>query len=247
MHLTDPHLFADPDGNLRGANTRETLAAVLDQYNSSTWRADLIVMTGDVVQDDSAAAYQRFRDLLGPLGLPVHCVPGNHDVRPVMQQTLATPPFYYCAAEEVGEWLIIGIDSCVDNGAGGRVADAELDRLNRKIDATTAQHVAVCLHHPPMPMHSRWLDQVGLQNGEEFLQQLSSSGKVRVALFGHVHQEFLAERDGVKIIGTPSTCRQFKPGSDEFALDDMPPAYREVELFADGSVLTKLNWISSNV
>lgn len=204
-------------------------------------------MTGDVVQDDSAAAYQRFLDLLGPLELPVHCVPGNHDVRHVMQEMLATPPFFYCVAKEIGNWLIIGIDSCVENGAGGKVADSELDRLVREIDAAAAEHVAVCLHHPPLPVHSRWLDQVGLQNGEEFLQSLSRSGKVRLALFGHVHQEFFAEHAGAKIIGTPSTCRQFKPGSDEFALDDMPPAYRQVELCADGSVLTRLEWISSDV
>lgn len=204
-------------------------------------------MTGDVVQDDSAAAYQRFLDILGPLALPVHCVPGNHDVRHVMRKKLATPPFFYCEAKDIGDWLIIGIDSCLDNGAGGHVAESEFARLAREIDASTAKHVAVCLHHPPLPMQSRWLDQVGLQNGDEFLHHLSLSGKVRVALFGHVHQEFLAERNGMKIIGTPSTCRQFKPRSDEFALDDMPPAYRQVELFADGSVLTKLNWITSDV
>ncbi|MGI9205191.1 MAG: metallophosphoesterase [Woeseiaceae bacterium] len=246
LHLTDPHLFAAPDGNLRGANTRETLAAVIDHYLAATWRADLIAMTGDVVQDDSEAAYQRFLDLLGPLGLPVHCVPGNHDVRQVMREKLATHPFFYCQAEEVGDWLLIGIDSCVDNGAGGEVASTEMDRLAGTINATTAQHVAVFLHHPPLPMQSRWLDQVGLKNGKEFLRNLSLSGKVRVVLFGHVHQEFFAETERIKIIGTPSTCRQFKPRSEEFALDDMPPAYRQVELFADGSVITKLNWIASD-
>lgn len=203
-------------------------------------------MTGDVVQDDSTAAYQRFLDLLGPLGLPVHCVPGNHDIRHVMREKLATPPFSYCAAQEIGDWLIVGIDSCMDNDAGGQVPRSEMDRLAGTISNAKAKHVAVCLHHPPLPMHSRWLDQVGLRNGEEFLQNLSLSGKVRVALFGHVHQEFFAERDGIKIVGTPSTCRQFKPGSDEFALDGMPPAYRRVELFTDGSVLTKLIWITSN-
>jgi len=246
LHLTDPHLFADSDSSLRGAITHETLAAVLDHYLSSAWRANLVAMTGDVVQDDSEAAYQRFLDQLGPLGLPVYCVPGNHDVREIMRKMLATPPFYYCESKEIQDWLIIGIDSCLDNDPGGQVARAEMDRLTDMLATTAAKHVAVCLHHPPMPMNSKWLDQVGLRNGDEFLQNLSLSGKVRVALFGHVHQEFFAEIGGVKVIGTPSTCRQFKPGSDKFALDDLPPAYRRIELFADGSVSTELIWITSN-
>lgn len=203
-------------------------------------------MTGDVVQDDSEAAYQRFLDLFRTLGLPVYCVPGNHDVRQVMREMLATPPFFYCESKAIGDWLIICIDSCIDDNAGGQIAQAEMDRLSGILSTTAAKHVAVCLHHPPLPMGSIWLDEVGLKNGDEFLRNISLPGTVRVALFGHVHQEFFAEKNGVKIIGTPSTCRQFKPASDEFALDELPPAYRRVELFADGSVSTELIWITNN-
>ena len=60
LHVTDPHLFADPASSLRGTVTHATLAKVLAHYLQSDWQADLIAMTGDVVQDDSAAAYDRF-------------------------------------------------------------------------------------------------------------------------------------------------------------------------------------------
>ena len=63
LHLTDPHLFADPDGELRGTNTQVSLARVLAHYQASDWNADRVVMTGDIIQDDTAEAYQRFRDL----------------------------------------------------------------------------------------------------------------------------------------------------------------------------------------
>lgn len=246
LHVTDPHLFAEADGSLRGTVTQSTLAAVLDHYRESGWRADLIAMTGDVIQDGTAAAYERFRQLLTPLDLPVYCVPGNHDDRELMRQALATPPFHYCDSVQLGNWLITGIDSCLDDDAGGRVSDDEMHRLGEILSTTTAAHVAVCLHHPPLPMGSKWLDRVGLNNGAEFLHLTSRSGKVRTALFGHVHQEFAAEHDGISIIGTPSTCRQFKPDSDEFALDDKPPAYRRMSLFADGSTETELVWLTSN-
>lgn len=246
LHITDPHLFANAESSLRGTVTYETLTAVLDHYRYSTWEADLILMTGDVVQDDTADAYERFKELLSPLGLPVVCVPGNHDVRPMMESALSVAPFSYCDTMDAGDWLLIGIDSCIDDDAGGFIRDSEMQRLADILHQTSASHVAVCLHHPPLPMQSKWLDEVGLRNGAEFLDLIAASGNVRLTLFGHVHQTFSAMYEGTQIIGTPSTCRQFMPGSDEFALDDKPPAYRRIELSADGTVSTELVWVTEN-
>jgi Icc protein len=205
--------------------TYSSLRSVIDHYCDSDWRADLAVVTGDLIQDDSAEAYAHFRDLLLALGLPVYCVPGNHDVRALMQKVLDGPPFHYCATVEAGNWRIIGIDSCVTGRAGGNIEPAELARLDNEIAGSGAANIMVCLHHPPVAMGSKWLDSVGLDNGDEFLQHVTTSGKVRLAIFGHVHQPYDAIHGGVRIIGTPSTCRQFAPGSDTFAVDDKAPAY----------------------
>ncbi|MEX2258958.1 MAG: metallophosphoesterase [Woeseia sp.] len=243
MHLTDPHLFADPAASLRGTATHASLQSVLEHIQEAGWPADFVAMTGDVIQDDSAGAYANFRELLATLGLPVHCVPGNHDVRALMRDALSEPPFYYCATWEQRDWLVVGIDSCVDNSAGGSISADEWERLKATVEASDAAHVLVCLHHPPLPLDSRWLDQVGLEDGDSFLRQLASLGTVRGCLFGHAHQECDRVVDGLHIIGTPSTCRQFKPQSDEFALDDRPPAYRRVLLRDDGSIDSELVWL----
>lgn len=243
LQLTDPHLFADVDGELRGTNTQASLARVLAHYEDSDWRADRVIMTGDLIQDDTAEAYERFRDLLLPLDLRVHCVPGNHDIRDLMRAVCCRPPFSYCAYEEFRDWLIVGIDSCIRGHAGGEVSSDELDRLSDIVSRSPAKHVMVCLHHPPVPVGSKWLDSVGLRNGDEVLERLRSLNRVRLATFGHIHQEYDAEHDGMRIIGTPSTCRQFEPGSEKFAVDDNPPAYRRITLDADGSVDTEVVWV----
>lgn len=244
LHLTDPHLFADRQGDLRGTVTYESLQAVVGHYRAGDWQADLAVVTGDLIQDDSAEAYGRFRELLEPLGLPIYCVPGNHDVRPFMEEALRSPPFHYCEPIEAGDWLIANIDSCETGEVGGRVGDDELLSLNELIAGTSAAHVAVCLHHPPALMGSRWLDSVGLEEKEVFLESVGRSGKVRLILFGHVHQTYEADHDGICIVGTPSTCRQFAPGSDEFAVDDNPPAYRRISLYTDGRFEHELIWVT---
>ncbi|MDA0705453.1 MAG: phosphodiesterase [Proteobacteria bacterium] len=245
LHLTDPHLFADLNGSLRGTVTFASLSAVLAHYQAGNWRADLVMVTGDLVQDDSKEAYVHFRALLKSLDLPVYCVPGNHDVRALMQAALNEPPFYYCDTVVQDRWLIVGLDSCIADQAGGSVSDAELARLDAVIAASDTSHVMVCLHHPPVAMGSKWLDSVGLANGYAVLARLARSGKVRLTISGHVHQDYEAEHVGIRIIATPSTCSQFAVRSDEFAIDDHPPAYRRIELDADGQHSNELIWVAS--
>lgn len=243
LHITDPHLFRDTAGELRGTRTYDSLAAVLKHFRESGWEADLVVATGDIVQDDSAEAYRRFRELLEPVGLPVYCIPGNHDVRRLMKAALSEPPFHYCATAALDNWLLVGLDSCREGYAGGAVSAAEMERLEAGIAESEAEHVLVCMHHPPVRMNSRWLDEVGLENAAELFARLKSLERVRLVLFGHVHQAYEEQHGGVRVIGTPSTCRQFLPASDTFAVDDRPPAYRRVALAADGTFETELVWI----
>lgn len=245
LHITDPHLFAEPDGRLRGANTRATLQAVLDHITAESWPADMVALTGDLIQDDSREAYRRVGNMFRSLELPVYCVPGNHDVRAYMRQELQEPHFHYCASVTYGNWLIVGIDSCIEGEAGGRVTSEETSRLANILSRSKAAHALVCLHHPPLPVGSRWLDSVGLANGAEFLESIGSSDKLRLAIFGHVHQAFDQLHGNIRIIGTPATCRQFAVNSDDFALDDNPPAYRRLELRPDGSVETELIWVGN--
>jgi Icc protein len=243
LHITDPHLFAGWDECLRGINTREALQAVLDHVLATAWPADLVALTGDLIQDDSREAYGRVREMFSSLQLPTYCVPGNHDVRSLMREELQGPTFHYCAVSTQRNWAVIGVDSCMDGKALGCVDSQELQRLARYLDGAGTEHALVCLHHPPLKVGSAWLDTVGLENSQEFLQTIAASGKVRAVIFGHVHQAFDGEYSGIRIIGTPSTCRQFALNSDEFALDENPPAYRRLELNSDGSIDHELVWV----
>jgi Icc protein len=94
-----------------------------------------------------------------------------------------------------------------------------------------------------MRMGSRWLDQVGLKDADAFMNIVRSHPNVRGVLWGHVHQSLDAFMHGVRFMATPATCAQFVPGSDTFALDTRPPAYRTLELMPDGSIVTEVCWL----
>jgi Icc protein len=60
-----------------------------------------------------------------------------------------------------------------------------------------------------------------------------------------VHQASDLSRNGVRFLTTPSTCFQFLPAADNFAVDTRPPGYRWLDLMADGTVATEVVWVDS--
>jgi Icc protein len=244
VQFTDLHLYGAADGKLRGVTTlpalERTVAAAIQQH--APWHA--VLLTGDLVQDD-ASGYARVRDVFGASNLPVYCIPGNHDELGPMRAALAEPPFQVCGTAHVGSWVLVMLDSYLHGSANGRLSDDELARLDAALASNADRHALVCLHHHPIAMGSRWLDQVGLENPDELFAVLDRHANVRVLLWGHVHQAFDGRRGSVRMLSTPSTCAQFKPGVDGFAIDHRPPGYRWLDLHADGSVDTDVVWVDS--
>lgn len=240
VQFTDPHLFASPEGRLRGVPTlpalRATLAAAVDDIAA----CHAVLATGDLVNDD-AGGYVHFRREFAALGKPVLCIPGNHDDVAAMRTALAAAPFQLGGTWDAGAWRVILLDSTVAGRTGGALAEAELRFLDQALRDAPGRHSLVCLHHHPVRMRSRWLDTVGLGNADAFFELLGRHDQVRAVLFGHVHQPLDETRDGIRMLATPSTCAQFKPRSNEFATDDAPPAWRTLALHADGTLTTGLH------
>jgi Icc protein len=247
LHVTDCHLYRDPDVTLLGMNTRDSLRAVLSA--AATGRPPhLILATGDLAQDGDAASYRLlaecFREAFparpNAPAPPVHWLPGNHDLPAVMRETLTDAPMR--SADEIiqGEWQIILLDSTIPNEVGGRLAPAELRRLDRLLARHPQRHALISLHHNPISVGSAWMEPIGLENSDAFFEIVDRHPQVRVILWGHVHQAVDTQRNGVRLLASPSTCIQFKPHSAEFALDDAPPACRRLRLGADGAVRTEI-------
>jgi Icc protein len=228
--------------SLRGIATLPALTATLLHAQARDWPPDALLVTGDIVQDDPAG-YAHFRRLFGGLGLPVLCLPGNHDEPEAMRRELNEKPFVLGGVADLGAWRIVLLDSCIRGSASGRLSKESLAALDEALATAQRRHCLVCLHHHPIDMGSRWLDRVGLENAAEFLHTIDRHRNVRAIVWGHVHQKYEGLRKGVRLLATPSTCAQFLPHADDFAVDLRPPAYRTLELRADGSLLTEVVWV----
>lgn len=228
---------------MRGVCTYDTLAHTLGVARERDWPPDAILVTGDIAQDESRLTYEVFRQCFSELGVPVYCLPGNHDNVAFMKATLDSPPFQFCGHAENDQWVMVMLNSQRPGKASGKVATTELERLRSLLEAHPNKHFLVALHHHPVATGSRWLDTVPLRNPDEFFGVLDQHSNVRCLLWGHIHQVYDQQRKGVRLLATPSTCSQFLPHSDEFAVDEShPPAYRILQLYRDGSVETTVRW-----
>jgi 3',5'-cyclic-AMP phosphodiesterase len=239
LQFTDPHLFGSADGALRGVVTRRSLESVLRHARAHHGNAEAILLTGDLVNDEPEG-YAALREVLGDLGKPVWCLPGNHDDPAIMRRALAAPPFSVGGHHDLGAWRVVMLDSCAPGQSYGLLGRTELARLDAALASAGERQVLIGLHHHPLPMGSRWIDSVALKNPEDFFTITDRYACVRAIVWGHVHQSHDSRRKGVRLLATPSTCAQFLPHSEHFAIDPSPPAYRRLTLRADGTLDTEV-------
>ncbi len=242
LQITDTHLFAPADGSLLSVNTYDSFMAVVAAIKARKVQFDAILATGDISQDHSEHSYQKFEQGIVPLAKPCFWLPGNHDYKPSMNSLLPSPQIHAVEHVLLGEhWQMILLDSQVVGVPHGRLSEQQLTLLEDKLAAHPYKHTLILLHHHPLLVGSHWLDQHTLKDAQDFWQVVERHNNVKAILCGHVHQDMDKLHGGVRVMATPSTCVQFKPHSNEFALDPLAPGWRELELFADGNLLTQVN------
>ncbi len=240
LQITDPHLFADPQGELLGIRTAESLNAVLAAIRQQEEPFDLVLATGDIAQDQSAGAYRRFARALQPLARPLFWLPGNHDALPLLQAELGLAGCSPARQLLLPHWQIVLLDSQVAGTPHGWLRVEQMQFLEQALAAWPDKHALVCLHHHCFPVGSEWLDQHDLKNASELLAVLARHPRVRGVLCGHVHQEYDVLHQGVRFLSTPSTCIQFMPLCRDFSLDVAGPGWRYLQLYPDGCLATQV-------
>ena len=245
VQITDPHLFQDTNGELLGINTQASFSQVLSEIQQQQYDYDLVLATGDLVQDNSDEGYLRFRQEVKALNNKmVFWIPGNHDFQPKMFEILKEDSVSAKKHILLGDkWQILLLDSQVQGVPHGQLEAEELDWLKLKLQEYPERYSLVVLHHHLLSTGSAWLDQHNLRNANELAEVLAPFKHVKALLYGHIHQQVDSEWLGYQVMATPSTCIQFKADSNTFALDVVQPGWREIDLYADGHIETRVKRI----
>lgn len=234
IQVTDPHIGATPDYRLAGVDTRRTFGEVMEKVR--TENADILLMTGDNAADYSEGAYEHFFSVMSSFEQPYYWVPGNHDKISAAESVPGGKPFR--RSVELDHWQLVFLDSVIPRSPNGQLGTEELQALEKCLQESTSANIAIFLHHHPVDINCAWLDQQRVNDSDQFFAILDKFPQVRAVFWGHIHQEFNSKHRDILLHSCPSTCIQFLPNSDDFALDTEYPGYRVIELNGDGSINT---------
>jgi 3',5'-cyclic AMP phosphodiesterase CpdA len=209
-----------------------TLRAAVAAVQALPDRPDALLVSGDLSDDGSARSYEQAAELLEPLRLTTHVLPGNHDDRAALRGAFGLAgsgdePINYSA--DLGPLRLIALDSILPGEDRGELSEATLRWLDAELGQEPTQPTILAMHHPPLVTGVPPFDGICLSADERagLAAVLERHLQVRRVVCGHIHRTIAAELGGRAVLAIPSVYRQalLSFDSDEFALSEDPAGF----------------------
>lgn len=238
--LTDLHVRVGPD-DVEGAHR---VAATVAAAASFAPMLTAVVITGDIAENGTEQEYDRARELLGPLTMPIHVIAGNHDDPRALAAAFRTTTRW---SARVGGVRLVGIDTTVPDSDGGALGDERLAWVAKTLAQDTAPTL-LAMHHPPIETGVAAMDEIGLPAVDRaaLAEVLAGTPQVRRVISGHVHRAVTGRIAGCPVTLSPSAERQLSldlGGGDDVAFTDEPPAFM-VHVAVDGDIASHVQEIT---
>jgi 3',5'-cyclic-AMP phosphodiesterase len=243
VQISDLHLRVGP----RDEGSAAALAATVDAIGRLDPAPAAILVTGDLTETGSPREYERVRELLAPLTVPVHPIPGNHDDRDALCAAYADHPDIAAAdgyvqyAVRIGPLRVLLCDTLDPGHGGGRLGAERLAWLRTQREADPEVPTVLALHHPPVLVGMTAFDAIALATDDRaaLAEVLSGWRGAQGVVTGHVHRAITGRLGTCPVFVCPSSYRQAKldlrpEGTIE--LGDDPPGYA-LHLLGDGGAL----------
>ena len=228
--ITDMHITASGDRGPGGAPVAANLARMVAHLNALPRRPDVVLGTGDLVEDGSPAANARLRALLEPLEAPVYLIPGNHDDRETLRA--AFPDHSWLSGDElfvhyvIEDWPIrlIALDTLVPGQLHGLLCEDRLAWLDERLAAAPDRPTVLFMHHPPFATGMDYMDSMACRGADALGAIVRRNPQIERILCGHVHRPVDIRWNGTVVSIAPSTAIQlelvFGPTESAVWVDD---------------------------
>ena len=201
--ISDTHVRAD-DGGAAAAQLTRAMAQARE------YRADAILMTGDLANDERREEYQALAEIIANPPAPLFLMPGNHDDRGGLR--IAFPRHTYLPLEgdlsiTIDQFpvRIVCLDQIVPGQTFGEFTQARARWLDQALKKARHKPTIVALHHPPFQTHDLLFDKIGLHHGDRFASVIAKHKQVQRIICGHHHRVVVGQVAHVPVIVAPST------------------------------------------
>ena len=167
---------------------------------------DAIVITGDITDNGTAQEYELARAELAA-DVPVLMLPGNHDERAAFRKVLLGREggLPVNQVRTVGRATFVLCDSSIPGQSPGLLADETIRWLDAVLAGSDGPAL-VCLHHPPVQLHSELIDELRLTEPEGFAALLARHPRVVAVLCGHAHAAAASTFAGRPLLAAPGVA-----------------------------------------
>jgi 3',5'-cyclic-AMP phosphodiesterase len=208
LHVSLPGTLLD-----RHYHTAALLERAVEHLLALDPRPDAVAITGDLVDVGSPGEYARLVELLAPLPMPVHVVPGNHDERDNLRAAFGPRGYlpatgFLCYEADVGPVRLLALDTNIPGATGGRLCAERLAWLEARLAEGPDRPTMVLQHHPPFATGLRGMDSMNLDGGEAEAEVIARHPQVERVLCGHVHRAITRRFAGTLASTCPSTAYQ---------------------------------------
>jgi 3',5'-cyclic-AMP phosphodiesterase len=256
--ISDFHL--KPEGVLAYdvADTATSLKRAVAHVNRLRPVPDLVLITGDLVDEGARESYSLLRQILSMLRVPFYMVPGNHDHKKSLQETFPDHRYlqtgieeqgrhYYCFALESHPLRLIGLDTVTPGEHGGGLGAIRLGWLEQTLAARPDFPTLLFMHHPPFASAIGHMDKEVFRGWRAFESLISRHLQVERILCGHLHRPVFRRYAGTlasccPAIGMQLTLDLTEQAPSTFTLE--PPSvmlHLWAELWGEKTLLTHLS------
>ncbi|MFI9508022.1 metallophosphoesterase [Nocardia sp. NPDC052566] len=220
VQLTDTHLRTEGELVHGAVDTYANLTLVLAQILAAGQPVDALVLSGDLADSGSPAAYRRLRAAMEPaaaaLGARLVYVMGNHDERTAFGAELLDrgpdedPSAPHDSVVDVRGLRIIALDSTMPGRHDGWLTPGQLDWLADQLRHPAPRGTLLVLHHPPIRSPLATTEFLRLQR-PELLETVLAGTDVRMIVCGHNHLTASASFAGVPVWIGPALSYRIDP------------------------------------
>ena len=217
--ISDFHL--KPEGFLayNVADTASPLKRTVEHINRLNPNPDLVLVTGDLVDEGAPESYIYLRQLLLPVRPPLVIIPGNHDHKENLRKVFPEHDYLHHFIEEEGEKYIcftlenfpvrlIGLDTVTPGEHGGGFGSKRRTWLQRTLSVRSEVPTLIFMHHPPFASAIGHMDKEEFRGWKEFQSLNSKHPQVERILCGHLHRPVFRRFGGTIVTACPAIGMQ---------------------------------------
>ncbi|OUR76632.1 hypothetical protein A9Q83_13755 [Alphaproteobacteria bacterium 46_93_T64] len=212
-HLSDPHVDVDGTEFHNLYQTTDKFKVAIEKVCLLSPKPEAIVITGDLVNNGNAEAYDIFNDILKLTEIPVYLGIGNHDCRETFRTAfsdhayLPEAGFIQYAWDMNGHQMIM-LDTNIPNEPGGILCSERLAWLDKTLLSTNDTPTTIFMHHPPFKTGIKAMDDMGLEDADAFGAIIKKHKQIQRIYCGHLHRSIQSDFYGVQTQICPSTTHK---------------------------------------